>query len=160
MPGTQINVESLVKVIIGLFILFIILLIAFVYLEKLNRKRQYLDSSLADLDKLTGEAFEKYLAVIFEEMGYSVKLTPKSHDYGADLILKKNGEVTVVQAKRYNSNVGVAAVQQIVGAKAYYNADKCLIATNRYFTASAKNLAKANHVKLMDRNAFWKITKK
>jgi HJR/Mrr/RecB family endonuclease len=40
------------------------------------------------------------------------------------LILKKEGEKIVVQAKRYSSNVGIEDVQQVFSAKANYNADE------------------------------------
>lgn len=119
---------------------------------KYCKKKKYLDSPLSVLDHLQGEEFEKYAKAWFEEQGYKASLTPRSNDYGADLILTKNKEITIVQAKRYKSKVGVAAVQQIVAAKAYYKADKCIVFTNYYFTNQAKKLAKANDVKLIDRN--------
>ena len=77
-----------------------------------------------------------------------------SNDYGADLVMKKHGKVTVVQAKRYKNTVGNSAVQEIVAAKAYYKADKCMVVTNSYFSKNAKNLAKSNHVELWDRDSL------
>lgn len=44
-------------------------------------------------------------------MGYDVQNTPLSGDQGADLILEKFGEKTIVQAKRYQGNVTNRAVQ-------------------------------------------------
>lgn len=120
------------------------------------RRRNYLNSPLSKLDHLEGEKFEEYAKALFEEKGYKVQLTPKSHDYGADLLAKKNDELTVIQAKRYKNNVGVSAIQQIVAAKAYYKADKCIVITNHYFTKSAKKLARANNVKLIDRNNLYR----
>ena len=38
-------------------------------------------------------------------MKYKVEPTPLSNDYGADLICTKNGQVLVVQAKRYEGKV-------------------------------------------------------
>lgn len=126
-----------------------------VILVKLNeyiKRKKYLNSPLSVLDHLDGVEFEKYAKAWFEQQGYKVSLTPKSNDYGADLVLEKNGVKTIVQAKRYKGKVGVAAVQQIVGAKAYYHADNCMVFTNYYFTSNAKKLAQANKVKLIDRN--------
>ena len=53
----------------------------------------------------------------------------------------------------------IEAVQQISAAKEYYKADKCAVATNRYFTKAAKTLAKANNVDLWDREFFFGIPK-
>ena len=101
---------------------------------------------------MTGEEFEEYLKAQFERQGFKVKLTPGSNDYGADLVLNRNGEVTVVQAKRYQGNVGNKAVQEIVAAQAYYGADRAMVVTNSYFTNPAKKLAEANDVELWDRD--------
>lgn len=132
-------------------------------LKKLKRKiqkelryRQYLDSPLAAIDRMKGDEFEEYLAAHFRKLGYRVSLTPKSNDYGADLIIKKDGESIVVQAKRYRDKVGIKAIQEIIGAKGYYKADKMMVVTNSYFTSAA------NDVTLWDRNSinqFFKIKK-
>ncbi len=113
--------------------------------------RHYLNMSMKKVDKLEGRAFEKYLMVQFRHLGYRVTLTDASHDYGADLILKKHGEIIVVQAKRYRGNVGIAAVQEVVGSIAYYGADRAMVVTNSHFTKSAKNLARQNDVELWGR---------
>jgi restriction system protein len=55
---------------------------------------------------MTGERFEEWLANFFRARGYSVKLTPRTGDYGVDLDMRKDGKVTVVQAKRWKGNVG------------------------------------------------------
>lgn len=130
------------------------------------RRWKYLHSSISKIDAMKGEEFEKYLQAFFEKKGYRVSLTKKSGDFGADLVMHKNGhidrrlkvslpETTIVQVKRYNKNVGIEAVQQIMAAKSFYNADKCAVATNQYFTPAAQKLAAANDVVLWDRSYFW-----
>lgn len=104
------------------------------------------------IDKLSGEEFEDYLFNLFKNLGYEVESTPASNDYGADLIITKSNEKIVVQAKRYSSPVGISAVQEVIGAKNYYNANKCLVVTNNYFTPNAIELAKCNNVELWDRD--------
>ena len=83
--------------------------------------------------------------------GYDVELTPYVGDYGADLVLKERGKKIVVQAKRYQSSVGVKAVQEIIPAMNVYGADEAWVVTNSYFTKQALTLAKANRVKMVDR---------
>lgn len=143
-------------IIYGIFFVVILLL---GWLQKYFCRRKYLSSTLSDLDKLDGFEFEKYCKTIFEAQGYKVKLTPDSHDFGADLILTKDGIKTVVQAKRYKGIVGIAAVQQVIGSKEYYHADKCAVITNNYLSDSAKDLAKANNVTIYDRNYLRNLKK-
>ena len=57
----------------------------------------YLHMTMKRIDKLSGRAFERYLTIQFRHLGYRVKLTRYSHDYGADLVLRKWGKKTVVQ---------------------------------------------------------------
>ena len=109
-------------------------------------------STMSKIDRMSGQDFELVLKKYFEKKGYRVETTPTSNDYGADLVLHKGGIKTVVQAKRYKNSVGNSAVQEIVAAKAYYKAKKCLVITNSYFTKNAKNLAQVNGVELWDRN--------
>lgn len=106
------------------------------------------------IDNLSGIEFESYLFNLFKNLGYEVENTPASNDYGADLIISKDTERIVVQAKRYNSTVGIAAIQEVIGAKNYYEANKCMVVTNNYFTPNAIELAKANNVELWDRKVL------
>ncbi|WP_170885606.1 restriction endonuclease [Bacillus alkalicellulosilyticus] len=113
-----------------------------------------------NVDKLNGHDFEHFLAPLFRKKGYSVKVTRGSGDFGADLVLRNvKGQVTVVQAKRYSSNIGVSAVQEIVAAKPMYKATNAIVITNQYFTPAAVKLAKANGVKLLDRNKLIDMIK-
>lgn len=152
------DIQKILTLICGLIGVLLIGMLGDIFEKHINRKK-YLNSSLSVLDHLDGEKFEKYAKAVFESKGYKVELTTKSHDYGADLVLIKNGKRTVVQAKRYKRKVGVAAVQQIIAAKAYYNADECIVFTNNYYTPSAKKLANVNKVKLFDRNDLKAIKK-
>lgn len=93
-------------------------------------------------------------------MGYKARTTSKTNDYGADIVLNKNGSTIVVQAKRWDSKVGIEAVQQIIGAKGYYKANTCKVVTNNYFTANAKNLAVSSNVELWDRTKLLEIMSK
>lgn len=130
------------------FSLLILCLIFFNYLEK----KKYLESGINDIDNMTGEQFEIYLKYYFQKLGYKVELTSRRSDYGADLILKKDDEVIVIQAKRYSKAVGIRAVQEIIGAMSYYRASKGIVVTNNYFTSNAVNLAQKSSIELWDRN--------
>ena len=136
---------------IGSCLLFIGKLL-FVFFNKHKENKKYLYSRIFEIDKMSGPDFERLLKAHFEKQGYSVRLTPVSNDYGADLVLTKDNSTTVVQAKRYRSKIGNKAIQEIIGAKGYYNADKCIVISNSFYTANAISLARANNVALWNRN--------
>ena len=71
-----------------------------------------LQSGIHHIDQMDGIEFEDYLEALFGSQGYVVKRTPISHDYGADLILRKQSQSIAVQAKRYDTAVGLGAVQE------------------------------------------------
>jgi restriction system protein len=113
-------------------------------------------SGIADIDKMDGKTFEKYLKVFFEKLGYKVERTKYIGDYGADLVATNNGVKMVIQAKRYKDKVGIKAVQEAVASKGYYNCDKAMVVTNSYFTNQAKTLGSRNKVELWDRKLLVK----
>lgn len=140
-------------------ILFLVVEIIFHKYKSWRNKRFY-HASINIVDKMTGEEFEEFLELHFKKEGYKTNLTPKTGDYGADLVVKKGREKIVVQAKRWNQNVGVEAVQQAVASIKYYKAHRAMVITNSSFTENARNLAKANNVTLIDRKDILKLTEK
>lgn len=108
-------------------------------------------AGLPEIDRMTGERFEEWLANFFRARGYSVKLTPRTGDIGVDLDMHRDGQHYVVQAKCWKNNVGTKAVQEIYSGKAYYRADKAIVVTNSYFTHAARHLAREIGVELWDR---------
>lgn len=147
------------RAVIIAFVIALLLWLVIKYLIKHFREMSYLRSPLSKIDKMSGEEFELYLKAFFEKNGYKVTLTPASNDYGADLILEKKDETTVVQAKRYDGKVGTAAVQEVVAARDYYEASGCIVVTNSFFTKNAQGLAEANEVTLWDRDIVSKMGK-
>ncbi len=141
---------------IAVLVLIMAIIIAIPIIKKKIKKAKYLKSPLSEIDKMYGEEFEEYLKYHFEKLGYKAKTTPRSNDYGADLILTKDGDKIVVQAKRWNDPVGNTAVQEVVAAKAYYKANRAMVVTNSYFTSNARNLASVNNVELWDRGNIVK----
>jgi restriction system protein len=119
--------------------------------------RHALPVNIREIDAMDGIAFEQYLKPVFERQGYFATVTQGSGDYGADLILRKGRKKYVVQAKRYSSNIGVSAVQQVVAAVKYYKAHGAIVVTNQYFTPAAVQLAKVNGVRLIDREKLAKM---
>jgi hypothetical protein len=108
-------------------------------------------SAAHDIGALSGTDFETYLAKLLKQAGFeSVVGTPASGDQGADLIARRSGKTIAIQAKGYRGSVGNGAVQEIVGAIRFYRADEGWVITNSTFTASARALAQANNIRLID----------
>lgn len=106
------------------------------------------------VDAMNGYDFEKFLAEVFQIIGYDVEGTKLSGDQGADLFVTRFGKKTVIQAKNYSGSVGNAAVQEAISAKSFYACDEAMVVTNSYFTKSAIELANATSVRLIGRNEF------
>ncbi|MGG6309804.1 restriction endonuclease [Paenibacillus macerans] len=120
----------------------------------IQRKERLKRSGIADIDKMEGVQFERYLGYLFQAQGYNVKVTKAAGDYGADLILQKDRKRIIVQAKRYSKNVGIKAVQEAQAAIAYYSASQAWVVTNSDYTAAAYDLAKSNGVRLINRDSL------
>lgn len=151
------NIIYSCALLLGLFFVGLLL-----YTKRMKNKK-YLSSTLYTIDLMTGVEFEEFLKVHFEKKGYIVKMTPKSNDYGIDLICKSRKLFTenelngfVIQAKRYNKKVGVSAVQQVIAGMKYYDCQYGMVITNNYFTRNAWELAKKSGVTLWDRNILQK----
>lgn len=116
-----------------------------------KRAERLKKSGIAEIDKMEGVQFEKYLGHLFRSQGYNAEVTQAAGDYGADLVLSKDGKRIVVQAKRYSKNVGLKAVQEVRGAVSHYGASAAWVVTNRDYTEQAYKLAKSNNVRLIGR---------
>lgn len=114
--------------------------------------------TIAEIDEMDGYKFEEFMKCVYEQLGYSVYHTPFSGDQGADLILTSKEKTRIaVQVKRYSGKVSNSAVQEVVAAKGFYKCTKGIVVTNSYFTDSAKQLAEANFIDLVDRNGLEKL---
>lgn len=108
---------------------------------------------LAAADDLSGEEFEDWLALRFRAAGWRVRHTRPTGDFGADLVLGHDRvDEIVVQAKRQERPVGVAAVQQAAAARMHYGVTDAMVVTNRTFTPAAIELAGSTGVILWDRD--------
>jgi len=109
-----------------------------------------------EIINLTGSQLENIVYRLFTAYyeGFtddSVNLVGKSGDYGVDVIATSSDEVTyAVQAKAYSGSVGLAAVQQIVAAKAMYHYDQGMVVTNSFLTKNAHRLARANNITVIE----------
>ncbi|WP_419877973.1 restriction endonuclease [Brevibacillus centrosporus] len=133
--------------------LLLVMVVALVIIYFINQKKEerLKQSGIRDIDQMDGRQFEHYLGLLFRSHGYKVEVTRAAGDYGADLVIQKDGKKIVVQAKRYSKNVGIDAVQQAQASIAHYKAHEAWVVSNRDYTEAARNLASSNSVRLISR---------
>jgi len=113
--------------------------------------------TLNEITSLSGTEFESYVSRILQRCGWDVSGTPTTGDQGADLIASKENRKVAIQVKRYTSNVGNSAVQEVVGAVRFYGANEGCVITNSSFTASARSLAQKNNIRLIEGSNLDKL---
>jgi len=118
---------------------------------RMRRDRVFHGATLYSMDTMDGTDFEVFLAELFLHLGYRVQRVGMSHDFGADLVMSSRRQRVVVQAKRYAGNVGIGAVQEVLGALQYYRATRAMVVASSGFTDSARELAARSGVELWDR---------
>ncbi|TVQ77231.1 MAG: restriction endonuclease, partial [Phycisphaeraceae bacterium] len=117
----------------------------------LDGQRLDRQTGIDSIHELPWREFEQLLAEAFRREGYTVELTPRGADGGIDLILSRDGEKTLVQAKHWKRKpVGVAIVREFFGVKTAEKAHECIIVTSGSFTPDAVAFAKRNEVRLID----------
>lgn len=112
--------------------------------------------SLTDIDRLNPNLFEASIAALYKKQGFNIYLTPYSNDKGVDIVVLKDGENYLIQAKQTKSLVGNEAIQEISAAKNYYQNYfkedfKLLTITNNDYSSSAIILGKSNNVQMLNR---------
>lgn len=114
--------------------------------------------TVSQCDALSGEEFEHVCAALFTQLRGAVQRTPRSGDFGADLLCTDSlGQTWAVQIKRWTDHVGVHAVQEVIAARSYYDTEGAMVVTTSYFTEAARVLAQRTAVQLIDRDAFRQL---
>ena len=127
-----------------------------------SRPKAYnIQNELIKIDNMSGVEFEKWSSDLLKHLGYrNVRTTKATGDFGADIICSYNGGSAVVQCKRYEKTVGLKPVQEVLGAKTYYKANRMLVITNSHYSSGAIKLAQGAGVILWDRNSLINLMKK
>lgn len=89
--------------------------------------------------------FENLVGLIYELLGFPVKVTQRARDWGADVLVFHPSTFSdrvfrAIQVKRYSptNKVGLAEVQRMKGVLADFHASTAEIVTSSWFTAPAK----------------------
>ncbi len=127
--------------------------------EKVMSATIGLENNFKDMQ---GWEFEKFVAKLFEKMGYKTRITKGSGDFGIDVIAKNGKDVVAIQVKRWGERQLVTPdiVQRTIGAMNRFGANKCMVITTSDFTVAAKEAAKGEPIELWDKEALHKFVKK
>jgi restriction system protein len=108
------------------------------------------------IDDLLGTEFERCLEAMFVRLGYQAERT-ETYDFGADLLLTKQGLRTAVQAKRQEGPVGERAVQQVLAGRVHYQCDGAQVVTNSELMPRARKLASECEVRVVERPELTRL---
>ena len=97
-----------------------------------------------------GIRFENQCMEILKQNGWKVKETPNTGDQGVDLIASIDNLRICIQCKNHKKIIGNKAVQEISAGREYWKGTHAVLVSKSGFTKSAKKLARANKVKLIN----------
>jgi restriction system protein len=104
------------------------------------------------LNGMSWQQFEQLVGEGFRRQGYQVRETGQAGpDGGVDLVLRRDGELHLVQCKQWRAQrVGVAVVRELYGAMAAQGAAGGFVVTSGRFTDEVKRFADGRNVQLID----------
>jgi restriction system protein len=106
---------------------------------------------------MDGLAFEKYVAKLLKQQGYSNISLTEQCDYGVDIIANRDGICWGIQVKRYSGLVKAEAVRQVVTGLRVYGCNRAMVISNSVFSSVAIQLANSNECVLVDRSELARM---
>jgi restriction system protein len=127
------------------------------------RKRRLFDkqNSIDTVRNLNWKEFEELVGEAYRRQGYTViENSGYGPDGGIDLMLKKDGELIVVQCKQWrNIKVGVDKVRELYGVQVSKSANRSIVMTSGFFTQEAQNFAADKSIDLVDGSQLLEFIK-
>ncbi|CAD0266071.1 conserved hypothetical protein [Pseudomonas veronii] len=128
----------------------------FGWIQRAIRARKFKSISTSSqpgvaIRNLTWEQFEQMVGEAFRKQGYAVDETVKGPDGGIDLVLRRGGELFLVQCKQWKAaKVSVQVVRELYGVMSSRGAAGGFVVTSGSFTKDAWKFAKGTSVHLVD----------
>lgn len=124
-----------------------------------NRRMLESQTGLDSIRELPWKRFEDLLAEAYRRQGYKVEETlGGGADGGVDLILRRAGEVTLVQCKRWKGKpVPVQTVRELYGVLYDREARAAKLVATARFTPDAIAFAKGKPIELVDSDALLEL---
>lgn len=133
---------------------------------------EYIAENPDYMHKLAPYQFEEMMAKLFNRLGYTVQLTPRTRDGGKDIYIAQKNDIGTflffVECKKYAPNrpVGIDVIRNLYGVMGMENqrATGGIVATTSYFTKDAKEQIITNklehRISLHDYNYICTLLKK
>lgn len=127
--------------------------------------RQYLTARFESRFTINPRLFEETVGSVFNDLGYSTRVTAYSGDDGIDVILDgKNGDTIGVQVKRYRERIAVAQIRELIGALVINNLTKGIFVTTSDFQSGAQRTAniaseQGRRIELINATDFYEALK-
>ena len=119
--------------------------------DRMRRQARRADLKLSQLGSLTPEGFEEFVAEMFEALGYEVDRVGGTGDEGADLKVRREGLVGVVQCKYHSRGVvGSPELQKFLGTVHHTRSHKGFFVTTRTFSLAAERFVAEHPIELID----------
>jgi restriction system protein len=121
-------------------------------LERLRLQARRAELKLSQLDSLSPEGFEEFVAELFEALGYDVERVGGTGDEGIDLRVRRGGLLCVVQCKYHKGRgvIGSPDLQKFLGSVHHDHAHKGFYVTTRFFSLAAERFASDHPIELVD----------
>jgi len=108
-------------------------------------------ASLEDLQALSPREFEAFVAFMFRQKGYEVKIRGRSGDKGVDLeLLKAGGKRAIVQCKRYRHAIGPDIARELYGTLIHEEVAHAFLVTTADISDSTRQWAEGKSMTLID----------
>jgi HJR/Mrr/RecB family endonuclease len=122
----------------------------------LKRKINY-EVVRRNLRYMSPREFEEFTAKLFNQLGYSSKITQATRDGGKDVILNNN---IYIECKHYQGSVGREIANKLYGVMCADGVKGGIIITTGHFTTDCINFCKRVGILLYDMNDILKLYKK
>lgn len=125
-------------------------------ISRISQKKRQPGSWLDDrqiittLQRMRPGEFEEHIAKMFSGLGYQAKATGRSGDGGIDIELTKNGQLYLVQCKKYiTRKVDPHDIRDFYGAMGSRHVDRGYFVTTGIFTLEAERAAESLPIELI-----------
>jgi restriction system protein len=128
--------------------------------SRLHRRSQSrsLAMTKVQLFELDPKSFEHYVAGLFRQKGYAVKVRGRSGDHGVDLELTgARGKRAIVQCKRYRGTVGEKIVRDLFGTLLHERASRAFLVTTADISNAAVKWSQGKPITLIDGDMLVEI---
>lgn len=148
--GSRISSNGL-PYIVGMVVLVVAASAAALFYGMYRKQRELRAIQLSGVDVMDGFVFEKYVAELLKNEGFSSVTLTEKYDLGIDVIANRDGERWGIQVKRNRGKTKAESVRAAVTALTHYKCTRAMVVSNSLFTGAARELAKSNNCVLIDR---------